>query len=433
MAGENCISPLSATTSSNNSRTTSVRWLHVVLMFVGLAGWMVFILACIGPAWSPDGSQILFVYRDVGNSRTAVALYDRRTGAVSTILVQPTPGEGGPSLHPTWQTDGTRALVAISSYISGGSSDVAACDLISIPIKSSLPVHVHNLGSTGGCHFPYFQVNGKVYFGGEDLRSVDLETGEVVSGQWKAASQVPKDSGVILSEHKGQIYYTREVTRMVSGADNKQKQEEGSEVGRIQLPDLTLKPSFTLWPQDLAAFGVKGADLMVWPGGTEIAMIGSGEEGESEKILLAEEGKGVVRVLAPESDVKPYKLGNLIWSSDGRTLYASAITGEEKNTLDYWLAEFPLDGSRPHLTKIAHLRSELNDDFQTMFRMSMPVSLSPDGHWIAATPAVLGKDTLDDRDRALFLIDLRDPARPLQRVPIPHQPPAAPPAPKVKQ
>jgi hypothetical protein len=434
MAGENSISPLSTTASSNNSTVTSARWLHVILMFVGLTGWMVFILACIGPAWSPDGSQILFVYRDVENSRTAVALYDRETGAVSTILAQPTAREGEMVLHPTWQNDGTRALVAVASYVSGVSSEVAACDLISIPIKSSLPVHVHNLGFTGGCHFPYFQVNGKVYFGGEDLRSVDLETGKVESEQWKAAVQVSKDSPVILSEHNGHIYYERGVTRTVSGADSKEKQEEGKEVGRIQLSDLTLKPSFTLWPQDLAAFGVKEADLMVWPSGTGIAMIGSGEEGESDKILLAEEDKGVVRVLAPDSDVKPYKLGNLIWSSDGRTLYASAITaGEQKNTLDYWLAEFPLDGSRAHLTKIAHIRSELNDDFQTMFRLSMAVSRSPDGNWIAATPAVLDKDTLDDRDRALFLIDLRDPTRPLQRVPIPHQPPAVAPAPKVKQ
>jgi WD40 repeat protein len=432
MSGENSTSPLCAAASSNHSRATSARWLHVILMFVGLAGWMAFILACIGPAWSPDGSQILFVYRDVENSRTAVAVYDRGTGAVSTILAQPTGSEGGPALHPTWQNDGTRALVAISSYISGGPSDVAACDLISIPVKSSLPVHVHNLGLTGSCYGPYFQVNGKVYFGGEDVRWVDLETGEVESGQWKAAVQLPKDAGVILSEHNEQIYYEREVERKVSGADDKEEKEEGREVGRIQLSDFTLKPSFTLWPQDLAAFGVKGAGFTVHHG-TGMAMIGGGEEGKSDKILLAEEDKGIVRVLAPDLGVKPYKLGNLIWSSDGRTLFASTITvGEQKSTLDYWLAEFPLDGSRARPTKIAHIRSELNDDFESTFRLSMPVSLSPDGRWIAATPAVLDKDALDERDRALFLIDLHDPARSMQRVPIPRQPPAAP-ASKVKQ
>ncbi len=38
---------------------------------------------------------------------------------------------------------------------------------------------------------------------------------------------------------------------------------------------------------------------------------------------------------------------------------------------------------------------------------------------------MLGKDRLDARDRALFLIDLRDPARHMQRIPIPPQLPPA--------
>jgi hypothetical protein len=35
---------------------------------------------------------------------------------------------------------------------------------------------------------------------------------------------------------------------------------------------------------------------------------------------------------------------------------------------------------------------------------------------------VLGKGMVDESDRALFLIDLHDPARHMQRVPIPPQP-----------
>jgi hypothetical protein len=431
MAGENSISPLSTTASSNNSRATSARWLHVILVAVGLAGWMIFILACIGgPAWSPDGSQILFAYRDVENSRTAVALYDRGTGAVATILTQPTAKEGELALHPNWQNDGARALVAIYRDIPGGSSD-GACELISIPVKSRLPLQVYNLGFTEGCNFPYPQVNGKVYFGGEDLRWVDLQTGEVESREFKFPAKLSGSNEVVLSEHGGQIFYKRNVTRKVSGADN---EEHGGEVGRLQLEDFTFKPSFTLWKGDLAAFGVEDAHPIFWPHGSGVAMVGLGKESDSDKILLAEENKGIVRALAPDLGVRPYKLGNLIWSSNGRTLYASAITiSEQKDTLDYWLAEIPLDEGRVRLTKIASIRSELNENFQSMFHLSMPVSLSPDGRWIAATPAVLGKDTLDDRDRALFLIDLRDPARPLKRVPIPRQPPTAALVPKVKQ
>lgn len=431
MAGENSISPLSTTASSNNSRTTSARWLHVILLMVGLVGWMVFILACIGgPAWSPDGSQILFAYRDVENSRTAVALYDRATGAISTIFAQPTPDEGELALYPKWQNDGTRALVAIFRGVPGGSGDTA-CELVSIPVKSSLPTQVYNLGFTDGCAYPYPQVNGKVYFGGKDLRWVDLATGEVDSEQFKAAVKLPENEGLALSEYDGQIYYQREVTRKVSGADT---EEKGREFGRLQLEDFTLKPSFTFWARDLTALGVEDAHPFFSHRGSGVAMIGLGKESDSDKILLAEENKGIVRALAPDLGLRPYKLGNLIWSSDGRTLYASTITiGEQEDTLDYWLAEIPVDGGRVRLTKIAPIRTDLNNDFLTTFRLSMPLSLSPDGRWIAATPAVLGKGKLDDRDRALFLIDLRDPARPLQRIPIPHQPPATTPAPKVQQ
>ena len=431
MSEENSSRYVSATKSSHSLGPESARWLHVILLLVGIAAWMIFILACVGgPAWSPDSSQVLFAYRDIENSRTAVALYDRATGAVSTILTQPAAKEGELALHPMWQNDGSRALVAIYRVIPGGSSD-GACELISIPVKSSLPLQVFNLGFTDGCVFPFPQVNGKVYFAREDLRWVDLETGQVESQDFKVTAKASGPHEVVLSEHDGQIYYERRVARKANGAVN---DEEGKEVGRLQIENVTFEPFFTLWTADFSASGVEKTNLLFWPRGSGVAMIGLGEGSDSDKILLAEENKGIVRVLAPDLGVRPYKLGNLVWSSDGRTLYASAITiREQKDVLDYWLAEIPLDGRRARLTRIAPLRSELNGEFQDMFQLSMSVSLSPDGRWIAATPAVLGRGTLDDRDRALFLIDLRDPGRPVQRVPIPRQPAAAGPTPKVQQ
>jgi hypothetical protein len=79
------------------------------------------------------GHDDLFAYRDVENSRTAIALYDRGTGSVSTILTQPTAREGELALYPKWQNDGNRALVTIYRGIPGGSSD-GACELVLIPV-----------------------------------------------------------------------------------------------------------------------------------------------------------------------------------------------------------------------------------------------------------------------------------------------------------
>lgn len=92
MAEENPAAPASAATTPNRSNPTPARWLHVTLFLSAFAGWLIFILACVGgPAWSPDGSQILFAYRDVANGRTSVALYGRATGKMSVIFAEPVP------------------------------------------------------------------------------------------------------------------------------------------------------------------------------------------------------------------------------------------------------------------------------------------------------------------------------------------------------
>jgi dipeptidyl aminopeptidase/acylaminoacyl peptidase len=399
----------------------------VILLVVAMAAWMIFILACIGgPAWSPDGSQILFAYRDVENSRTAVALYDRATRTTTTIFAQPAAEEGELAVEPQWQKDGTRAFIAMYQPVPGSSGD-GFCELISIPVKSSMPLQAYPLGTTEGCVGPHPQLDGKVYFGGKDLRWIDLVTGEAES------RTIPNDVGSI-SEHDGQVFYVREVSRSAGNAEDKKPAEDGREFGRIDLKDFTLKPAFVLWESDHAALAVKDDP---WPvfwetSGSRMAMIGRGDD--ADKILFLEESKGMTRVLAPDLGVKAFRLGNLVWSRDGKTLYASVITkGDQEKTQEYWLAEIPVAGTPGRLTKIAPIQAKMSGDFDTYFRLSMQVALSPDGTWIAATPAVLGKDTLAERDWALFLIDVRDPARPITRIPIPKQSTAAPTAAKTSQ
>ena len=413
--------------SPHDFRPESPRWLHLILLVVGMVAWMIFILACVGgPAWSPDGSQILFAYRDVENSRTAVALYDRATRTTSTILAQPAAKEGELILEPQWQKDGTRAFIAIYQPVPG-SSDDGSCEVISIPVKSGMPLQAYALGTTEGCVGPFPQLDGKVFFGGKDLRWIDLATGEIGS------NAIPDEIGSI-SEHDGQLFYLREVSRSVGSTEDKKSVEDGKEFGRIDLKDFSLKPAFSLWKSDMTALDITG-DLspVFWEtGGSRMAMIGQG--GDSDKILLLEEGKGIVRVLPPDLGVKSFLLGNLVWSRDGKTLYAAAMTkGEQEKTQQYWLAEIPVAGIPGRLTKIAPIQEEMSDDLEAYFRNSMQVSLSPDGSLIAATPAVLGKNTLAERDRALFLIDVRDPARPITRIPISNPSAAAPPAAKTRK
>ena len=52
----------------------------------GVAAWLIFALACTGwPAWSPDGSKVLFVSSssDPNSKDSVIALYDRAGGSAA--------------------------------------------------------------------------------------------------------------------------------------------------------------------------------------------------------------------------------------------------------------------------------------------------------------------------------------------------------------
>lgn len=402
------------------------RWLHVSLLIVGIAGWITFILACIGgPAWSPDGSQILFAYADEDNSRTSVALYDRTNGSFRVIFSLPHKENQKWALHPRWQLDGKRALLAIFGGAPAGEDK--SCQLVSIPIRSKIPLQVYNLGRTAGCVYSHPQINDKVYFAETDLRWVDLKTGEVDSSRFKINGEYSEEDLVVLAEGKGALYYQRALHRDVTAADGTEQREEGLEVGQVQMAEPGFKPSFTFWDRDLHGLGVESNAADVSPiaiaDASNGAMIAAKNGEGSDKILLTEQSKGIVRVLAPDLVGKRFSLGNLVWSGDAKTLYASVLIATEKEDVhEYALAEIPLDGSRVRLTKISSIHGEVDSDFMDFFRFSMNVSLSPDGQWIAATPAVLDKKQVAPADRMLFLIDLHDSKRQTQRIAIPRQP-----------
>lgn len=430
MSEEDPLAPTSTENALNSSSPAPARWLHVMLFLIAFSGWLIFILACTGgPAWSPDGSQILFAYRDVANARTSVALYDRAMGTISTIFAEPVPaeGEGAPglvALHPTWQKDGTRALVTILRNKVPNSSDEMACELVSLPVKSNLPVRVYNLGFTPDC-MEVPQIGGAIFFGGFRLNWIDLATGEEHA---KDIEGVGEDkAGLGFFEQYGRLYYKRGMKRKITATSGEPAEETGIEYGRWKTEDNSPKPSLTLWEKDFSAVGVKKdpgemSDIFFGPDGVLGALIAA-PKGGAEKILVTENDKGIVRVLDPGLDSKAYSLGSLVWSQDGKTFYVPVLTGgDAEKTLNYELAEIPVAGGKARLTRIAVIHGEIDNDLTGWLRSSMQVSLAPDGAWIAATPAVLGKGLVDDPDRALFLIDLHDPARHMQRVPIPLQP-----------
>src|SRR5438105_4563989 len=86
--------------------------LHVVLGIIGLAAWLLYVLACA--SWSPDSSKILFPYCDPETHQSGVALFDRNIGTVNSVFAQPiescTIGDYAP-MKARWSSDGSHAIV----------------------------------------------------------------------------------------------------------------------------------------------------------------------------------------------------------------------------------------------------------------------------------------------------------------------------------
>jgi hypothetical protein len=421
------------------------RWLHVILLAVGLIGWLTFILACVGgPAWSPDSSKALFAWHDFEGGRYNVAVYDRATRKSQVIFQHLSPKDSDDDFNvvPAWQKVGTRAIVAMTTEDSD-----THCTLLSIAMRGTAPPQVYDLGKKTMCMAPDLmpQIGTRMYIGTEDgITWLDLSTGETGSKTIGAETGWKDDFG-LLSEHNGQLSYTRKVSRSLNDPKNESAKEYGVEFGRINLDGLDLKPKFTLWPSDAVDVDLDAFPVAWEPAGSRIAMIGAAKD--TDKILMLDENKGMTGTLMPElGGVKAYRLGNLVWSHDGKTLLAPAVTkGQGEKMYDYSLAEIPLTGAPGRLTKIAsfHLKntesadqshadqpnaekSYLSDFDHDDLILSSSVSLSPDGSTIAATPANMDKDNrFDAPDHALFLVDMTRPTRRVTRIPYPKVPPTS--------
>lgn len=396
--------------------------LHVALGIVGLLGALLYVLAC-RPSWSPDSSKVLFTYCNPQTDERGVAVYNRSTGAVTSVFSREFKGDNSNYIPSAlWSSDGRRAIVLWGEKGEKERKNPATRETEKIDTRVAhvevLPLEnggramhfkLHDFQPSDGVYVtPLAESEGKLYMtrsGGSDFLQLDLKTG-------KQKFQDSKDEREpLFYDRNGHIAYVRE------GAES----SDDLEFGALDPKNLRLHALFTLKKQALIPYGLTDFTVLLAfePHGKRLALPAQGAD-EKDMILICND-RGLDRVLKPELSAKAYRLGNLQWSRDGKVVYGTVITStQDEQIRQYSLAEIPVDGGAVRLVPI--VRSTISGDESWM---QFQISLSPDGSMVAASTAHLDKSKVAPADRGLFLVDLRDPERKVTRIQYPPMQPAA--------
>lgn len=414
----------------------------VFVGIIGLAALLLYILAC-RPSWSPDGTKVVFPYYNPETKERGAALYDRTTGTVRSILAvserKPAPVDAakehswgeGMCVVAQFTHDGRRVIVSWNDEKS---------HTLLLPVAPGEATRSFVLPAELGVDdaptlVPYPEIGGNLFLaGGKAIVRLNMQTGATQYRQLEDGFE-----GTIAAQGN-RVLYVREVEEtqpkqepLLESKPEAKKEEEKAEVpapapekaagskfefGTVNPGDLTLKPLFTLTSGDLEARGIEEVQgfLSPEPRGSRMAMT---DKGAQRLVVL--NSSGIERVVQPNIVASVYMLGNFEWAPGGNKLYAPVIAKNEPDKdWQFSIAEIALDSGGTRLTPIARVRG---DDL-------LQIALSPDGSTIATTTADL-KDVAM-ADRALYLVNLRDPKRAVTKIPMPGVKKATAPAPQAK-
>lgn len=375
----------------------------------GVAAWLVFILACTGwPAWSPDGSKVLFILSgpDPKSKDSAVALYDRATGSATALYSYRTSAH---DMTPMAQfsRDGKQAILVLNR------NDNQPSEVLSLPLNGQKPIlHVVLPGTKEVMLAPFPEVGGELFMGSDSVIRLNLTTGDL------QIRKIEEGDGLLLKAAGDRVLYIAFEIRRPGRAD------KGMQFGELNRDDLSLKPAFEFWDADQEKLGIgdfNGLTLVPEPGGTH--MLATAKAGD-RPVLLLFGASGLDRIIRPEFPAG-CKIASLAWSADGRTIYAALLVPKaDKNEQDLVVAEIPSGGGPLKTDSVLTLAKTKKPNDASEFAMSL--SLAPDGKTLAISTGYVPPDSLkSEQDRALFLIDLTDQARKVIRIPAPALPKAA--------
>lgn len=372
-----------------------MRTRSTILGSIALLSLAVYIVAC-RVSFSPDGKRLLVPYVESSPRGTAVALVDRATGASRCIFATARVQSDGPApdltaLTAQWTPDGSRAVIF---YPDAEGTDHIG--IASVPIDGPGETRLFACSSEDTedsiamLAVPPPIVGNHAFISGARVLRLDLRTGEIRKGGPAGAEGV-----IVSSEGSRLVYWAHNVSGMY-------------EWGTLDPATLATTPLMKI-PAEAA--GKLGMFAAASPDGTRLAAVIE----DADKVLVFKDG-ALERTFERLAGEKTCHIGNVLWSHDGKALYAAVMRDEDQDigSGSYAVLELPAGGGAPR--ELLVLKGDVRAKSDEAMKLVFQVGLSPDGKTLAVTGTLLD---VEEKDRALFLIDLASPGRDVRKVPIP--------------
>lgn len=370
------------------------RLLYIVLAVIGLGALTAYLVAC-RPSWSPDGSKVLFPYFDRQAKKAGIALFDKNTGKTRSIFSQPVVVGAG-KIHfswpwAQWDRSGRRVIVVWGE----GEDGLDKLHVHVLRVGAEKPDRTFVLPDTDGVlGIPLPEVDGGLFAGGKLLTRMDLETGKV------RRRKLGNLQGVVLVGHENQVFYCGQL----------RGSNQAHQIGTVDCKKLTLRPVLQLREEDVGDI----FPLFAVAQNSSAIAIPSRKAGKYHLLVVAN-GK-LEKSIPLELPSKTHRMGNLQWSPDGKTVYGSLAAGlKDPNRYQLGIAEITADTGAIRVTPL--LRVRLKDGNPDILPMLFQIALSPDGNTVAAASTYLQLE--DEKDRALYLVDLTRADRKVTKIPAP--------------
>ena len=375
-------------------RESSPRGAYLRLLGIGLFCWLVGSLAC-RPAWSPDGTKILFSAVSPDGNAARLVIHDLEKGETTTLGSFPNPtGDAGP-VGVAWLPDSRHYLAVLLNSQKGEDADpeLLLGDVRGIESVKRIRLDRSRGGGSGLLLAPPLVRGDYAYLGGKEMLRVHLTTLEL---EYQRVGEI-EEVLILFGRPEGQTVFFMGQEEAARGVD------ADIPVGVLRGEDR--RPE--IWA-DLQALGYP--KLAALPAVSEdektivIAVKEDRGRGDNDSELLWITAEGVQRRLRLSTDSPRVELINLQLHTDGDRLFlamARQVNGES-SAAEVGVAEVDLsDGSLRF--RAVQLWPNINADNASF--SSMQMQLSPAGDKIAISTAA----PLDDGPLptgACYIVDL---------------------------